>query len=447
MELSDDDNRPDYRRSSRAPGNTTSITPTLPARTDTLRILINDFAGHPFPLQLSRQLAKLGHEVMHLFFASNNTPQGQTTSNASNSGLTIRGIDLGRKFKKHAVLERRGCDLAYGRNAAGHIHAFRPHLVISANTPLDAQDLLLRAARSVDAKFVFWLQDIYSIAVRFVLRKRHVPGADLIGRYYQRLERRLLHQSDAIVCIAPEFTDVLDEWGIDPSKRFIIENWAPLDEHPPLPQVNAWSIEHALEGKFCFVYSGTLGMKHRPSLLLDLARHFSSHRDVRVVVVAAGAGADWLQAQTLQSRPDNLKIFPLQPYERVPQVLATASVLVSILDDECGVFCVPSKTLAYLCAHRPLLVAAPPHNRVAKLVTQTNAGIAVPSTGSSAFLQAASAFQRQQELLGKFADGGYSYAVHAFDILKIIARFFAVFVALGLPDAADNNLEPTLLRA
>jgi colanic acid biosynthesis glycosyl transferase WcaI len=41
-----------------------------------MRILVNDYAGHPFELQLSRALARRGHTVPHTYFAAFQTPKG-----------------------------------------------------------------------------------------------------------------------------------------------------------------------------------------------------------------------------------------------------------------------------------------------------------------------------------------------------------------------------------
>ena len=41
-----------------------------------MRILVHDYAGHPFQVQLSRELARRGHDVLHLYCSSTHTPRG-----------------------------------------------------------------------------------------------------------------------------------------------------------------------------------------------------------------------------------------------------------------------------------------------------------------------------------------------------------------------------------
>ena len=81
-----------------------------------------------------------------------------------------------------------------------------------------------------------------------------------------------------------------------------------------------------------FLYSGTLGFKHNPGLLLALAKAFAEDRDVEVVVNSQGAPADWLRTQAAAAGLRNLRVNPFQPYEAMSDVLASADVLVMLVD-------------------------------------------------------------------------------------------------------------------
>jgi len=75
-----------------------------------MRLLIHDFAGHPFPVQLSRKLALRGHFVTHVYAAGLSGPKGRLSSDDSDPrGLSIRGIQLPAQFQKYSA-HRRFCD-------------------------------------------------------------------------------------------------------------------------------------------------------------------------------------------------------------------------------------------------------------------------------------------------------------------------------------------------
>jgi colanic acid biosynthesis glycosyl transferase WcaI len=389
-----------------------------------MRILVNDYAGHPFELQLSRELARRGHTVLHTYFAAMQTPKGKV-DDSSEDRLSIVGITSETPFSSHCVRSRRAADQQYGRTLCRQLIEFQPDVVISANTPLDAQRLLLHETKRQGAKFIFWMQDLLSSAIEFVLRKKGVPFSSLAGKWYAHLEKRLLRESDAIVCIAPEFREVLRRWGIDSENVFVIENWAPLDEISPLPRNTAFSQEHNLDETFCFMYSGTLGMKHKPELLLELAKNFAGRPDVKTVVIAQGAGADWLRANANQVPATSLLILPFQPYERHAEILASSDVLITLLDDECGACSVPSKLLAYLCASRPILLAAPAENLASKIVHRTDAGVAARANTAD-FLKGARRMLDNREQLSAYSANGRRYAEKKFCIDLIGDNFLNV---------------------
>jgi len=200
------------------------------------------------------------------------------------------------------------------------VRAFRPDVVLGGNGPLEPQAMLLAVAGECGAGFVFWLQDAYGIAIDQLLRRK-LPGIGaLVGTYYRVLERRLWHASDAIVAITEDFRPMLAEAGIERDRVRVIQNWAPLDELPQRPRANPWAAAHGLTDKRVLLYSGTMGLKHDPALLVHLARQFKSAADVRVVVVSEGIGADHIARARQAEGLDNLLVLPFQPYEALPDV-------------------------------------------------------------------------------------------------------------------------------
>ena len=356
-----------------------------------MRILVHDYAGHPFQVQLSRALARRGHTVLHAYCASiPNTAHGAMQRLAQDPDtFTIEGVRLSKTLDKYSYVKRWRQENEYGHRIVESVGRFKPDVVLSGNTPLDAQRRLLTHCRAEGIRFVFWLQDLLGVATHRVLRKKFYFAGDLVGRYYVHRERHLLRASDAVVMITADFGDFLRGAGVPQDKLHVIENWAPLEDMPLRDRDNRWAQENGLGGVRCLVYSGNLGMKHNPDLLVRLAQHVRHQDDVRIVLVSEGRGADWLAKQKRQLGLDNLVILGFQPFERLPEVLASADVLVALLEPDAGVFSVPSKVLSYLCAARPVLLAVPTENLAARIVIDQDAGRVVDPADSTGFLKAA----------------------------------------------------------
>jgi len=389
-----------------------------------MRILINDHAGHPFQVQLSRALARRGHEVLHTFCCSLQTPRGALVKRPDDPPhFQVAPIKLSRSFNKYGLVERFFQEKELGKLLAKKVQEFNPDTVVSANTPLEAQSALLRKCRNTKTKFVFWVQDLLGIGIKNNIGKRLPWLGRFVGWYYVHLEKSLLRKSDEVIIISEDFCEIISEAGVAAAKINVIHNWAPIDEIPVCPKSNPWSQKQGLDKKFCFIYSGTLGMKHNPGLLVELALKFQDHQDVRVIVITEGLGAVFLKEQKSNLGLNNLIILPFQPFENLPNVLASADVLLAILEHSAGAFAVPSKVLTYLCAQSPLLLAVPLENLAARIVNNNAAGIVVSPSDRKNFLKAATKLATDEKLRTSLAANGYAYAQKTFDIEKTTDRF------------------------
>jgi colanic acid biosynthesis glycosyl transferase WcaI len=387
-----------------------------------MKCMVHDYAGHPFQVQLSRHLARRGHDVTHVYFADNPGPKGVFELGPDDPrSLTFIGVTLGGTTQ-HAAgtgaktgFARRSGDIAHGREVARIIQRMSPDVVLSGNTPTEAQRTILRTCRAANVRFIYWLQDVYSMAVtRLMTKKLGMVGA-AIGWYYRRLDRAQFRLSDAVVAISEDFVPLAASWGA--RKIRVIKNWAAIDDLPIGAKDNDWSRQHGLQAGFAYLYSGTLGRKHNPSLLLRLAHNCKS--DASVVVVAQGYGMPQLQA----AQSPAMKLLPIQPAQHLADVLATADVLVAMIEPDAGTIAVPSKVLSYLCAGRPILLAAPKGNLAARIVEHAIAGMVVDPADAAGFVAAALRLRDDPQLCAKLGANGRAYAERMFDMRQITDEF------------------------
>src|ERR1700760_4038175 len=228
-----------------------------------LKILVHDYAGHPFQVDLSRELAHRGHDVRHAYFHGDRGPKGRLEVSSSDpKGLSFTGVSITRPYDKASFVRRRFDDVSYGRAVAKLIISENPDIVISGNTPTEAQSAIVKACGKNGPAFVFWVQDFYSIAVSKLLRKKLGAVGAAIGGYYSHLERNQFRTSDAVVVITDSFSGIAREWAGSDDKVFTIENWGTLNEIVPQSKDNEWARRHAIDKSFNFIYSGTLGLKN-----------------------------------------------------------------------------------------------------------------------------------------------------------------------------------------
>lgn len=391
-----------------------------------MRIFLHDYSGHPFQVQLSRWLAAQGHTVLHTYSADFETPQGALIKTEIDpETLEIEPLSLGREMPKYNFVRRRFAEKAFAKVLVRRLKEFGPDLVISSNTPPEIQIELLPAAKAEGAKFLLWLQDIYSVMATKVLKERYGPIGTIIGRYIEFIEDKTLRMSDGVVAISDDFVPLLQRRKINPAKISVIENWAPLDEIPLLERKNHWSERHDLDGKFVFLYAGTMGLKHNPDLIVALAKHFVERNDVAIIVATQGLGRDYLEEERERYNLNSMVLLDFQPFEELPLMLASADVLISILEPEAGVMSVPSKVLSYMCAGRALLGAIPSINLAARNINRIEAGVTVNPDDPEGFIEAAEKLLEDRDFTHKCGERSRMFAQTAFDIERIGTAFLA----------------------
>jgi colanic acid biosynthesis glycosyl transferase WcaI len=392
-----------------------------------MKIILHDYAGHPFQVQLSRELAARGHEVLHLYCGSTHTPRGELSRREDDPvGFQCRGIDLSERIPKTSFVRRLKLEAKYAAALVRECQSFGPDVILSANTPSIPQHKLARWCTRHGVRLVSWVQDIYGLAA-YRLLGRKLPGiGHVVGKYFIALDKAAARRSDVLVVIAEEFSDVLADWGIDRARIHTIHNWAPLEDMPMRPRDNVWSRRHDMTRGVRFVYSGTLAMKHNPALLLELARMLDRDEMGELFVVSEGAGVEWLAEQAANEELNSLRCLGFQPFEDLPDVLGSADVLVAILEADAGVFSVPSKVLSYLCAGRPVLLAVPRENLAAKIVVECGAGPVVEPADLQGFCAEAKHLIESPQLRERYGKSAREYAESHFDIRRIGDRFEAI---------------------
>ena len=392
-----------------------------------MKLFIHEYSGHAFAVQLSRELARQGHAVVHAYSAAIESPRGAVQKRPDDpANFTILPIGITGSLDKYSLLHRVIEERRFGAALADAIIAADPDVLILGTTPNDVLDILRRRLPR-RLRIIWWLQDIYSLGIRSVLNRKLPFAGSLVGALYQGKEKRFAKRANHIISITPDFIPFLRRIGVPADKITVIENWAPATEIQPLAYQNAWAQEHGFSSKRIILYSGTLGLKHNPAILADTAQHFQDQGldDILMVVATQGLGADFLKAEAQKRGLRNLKILPWQPYDRLAEMLSSAEILTAIIEPDAGLFSVPSKILSCFCAGRPVVAAIPADNLAARIIERAKAGYVVTPGDSVAFIAKIELLLEGAALRAQLGANARTYAEKNFDIGKIAARFLA----------------------
>lgn len=387
------------------------------------RLVVHDHTAFSFPVQLSRELAGRGYEVLHLY--SDLDPRGGRLSKEAADPATfqVEAVSIGEAFQKYNFVKRWQQESHYGKVVAKRMLEFKPSIVFNSNAPIPVSQQLQQQAQRHGSRYIHWTQDIHSLAVKAVLPKKYGFLGVLGTNYIHRLECGIVNKADGAIVISDDFKTAFADLGIHPKRAYTIPNWMPLDEMKPENKVNPWSQRHGLDKTLNIMYVGTLSFKHDHQLFVELARHFVSRPDVRIVVVGAGIALENLKAAKETQTLDNLILLGWQKYEDIAYVLATGDILMSAIAPDASHYSVPSKVLSYLSAGRPVLAAIPPENLSHRLLIENKMGLGAHPNDIPNVIKAAEQLVSSSELRETLAKNGRRYAEQTFDIHKIADKF------------------------
>ena len=382
-----------------------------------MRIVVLDYSGHIPQADLARSLAKLGHSVRHMYCSDYVSGRGAVERELTDpKDLEFLNISIKKDFNRYNLIERLKHELAISKEFWAKIQEFNPGHTIFSNVPLFAMSQLAKKMQDNNRPYLYWWQDVYSVAIGEAFRKLGPPVWPL-RQYLIGLEKNILRDAKSVVAISSKFEPIYRNWKLDMKKFSMYPNWTPISLFPHKEPSMA-NVTQKIA-----VYAGTLGMKHRPELLIHLADNaeFKKLGGV-VVVVSQGQGRELLE------KPRNIRAnIVLKDFLTIPelgQLFADASVLLAVLEPEASNFSVPSKIMSYLSAGKPIVASIDPMNASAKILVENNAGIVVPPDAPIAnFSQAVIEIISNKNLQISMGKSSTQYALKNFDSTKA-AYFF-----------------------
>ena len=412
-----------------------------------MRLNLHDFSGHPFQAQLSRNLAARGHSVLHGFSSQYITGRGRLEVGPDDpAGLRMAGLTADVPMVKYSPVGRTRFEIAYADAWRRQLETEPFDVVVACNVPLFTLARMRRYFARRNQPWVLWHQDVYSLGVAAEAERRlPKPLARAVGDRVQRIEQAQVESAAAVVAIGEPFRAQYERWGVRTDHVRVIPNWAPLDELVPGERDNEWSRRQGLPVEpIRIMYAGTLGRKHNPLLLLDLLKGVRERGvDAVLIVVSEGVGADDLKAAA-GNRPD-VRFLDYQPAEEMSNVLASADIMVALLEPDAAEFSVPSKVLSYLSAGRPTIALVPSGNPCADDVRAAGGFVAAPNAEGARqaadWLTVTGASRADLSTLGHRAR---TIAAERFDIDRIGSEFEAILAGAADRGTRDGDADLVL---
>lgn len=234
---------------------------------------------------------------------------------------------------------------------------FRPDVVMCVEPTLFSAPAALLAAKLVGARSILHVQDL-EVDAAFAVG--HLAGTG-VRRFANALERSLLGAFDRVVTISRKMRAALIAKGVTASQVEVLRNWVDLEAIKPQGRcdVNAFRAELGIpDDRFVVLYAGHVGVKQALPVLLDAARRLDG--DSRIYFVIAGDGPKKAELQQRYAGLANVLYLPLQPAERLADLLNMADLHVLPQHKGAADLVMPSKLGGMLASGRAVVAAAEP---------------------------------------------------------------------------------------
>jgi colanic acid biosynthesis glycosyl transferase WcaI len=232
------------------------------------------------------------------------------------------------------------------------------------------------------------------------------------------LERSIMHRFHRVSTISEKMLERLPTKGA--VRTVFFPNWVDTDAIAPLDGASQLRRELGLgPERIVMLYAGNMGMKQGLEVLPVLARRCSG--DPRLHFIFCGEGAFQSELTTLLEGAENVTLLPLQPFDRLNDLLNTADIHLLPQRSDAADLVMPSKLTGMLASGRPVVATAAPGTQVARALQ--GCGLVVPPGDAEALYAAVTQLANSPALRQELGRLARAHAVQHLGRDSVLAQF------------------------
>ena len=233
------------------------------------------------------------------------------------------------------------------------------------------------------------------------------------------IERFLMSKFDRVSTISDRMLQRLYRKGVGPTRSVLIPNWVDTSAiYPMTTSAKALRKQLGIDDEaIVALFSGSMGTKHGLRLLIDVSRRLASRSDIQFVFCGDGPYRETLLAE----KGDNVRILPLQPADRLNELLNLADIhLLPQLADASDLV-MPSKLTGMMASGRPVVATTHAETQIAKVLE--GKGIVTKPGDVDDFVSAITRLAGDAKLRKLLGNAARQHAVERMDRDEILKRF------------------------
>lgn len=300
---------------------------------------------------------------------------------------------------------------------------WRPDVVLAVEPTFMSSLTGWVTARMAEAVAWLHIQD-FEVDAAFDLGLLESDG--YVHRFAETVERHIMHRFDCVSTISEKMMQRLGTKGIDSDKAVMFPNWVDTDAIAPMAGPSRLRQQLGLgPDKVVLMYAGNMGLKQGLDLLPLLAQEFAS--DPHIHFIFCGDGAYRAQLADMLHGAANVTMLPLQPFDRLNDLLNTADIHLLPQRSDAADLVMPSKLTGMLASGRPVIATAAAGTQVA--LALGSCGIAVPPMDKLALYTAVRTLADDLEMRHALGVAARAHAVEHLGKERVLQRFESELLA------------------
>lgn len=257
----------------------------------------------------------------------------------------------------------------------------KPDIVFTIAPSLIAAPNAALAARLCGGKSWLHIQD-FEVEAAFATGL--MQDENMISKVAKWFERFILKRFNIVSSISPQMCNKLRLKGISSSKVIEFRNWANISKIHPLNRPSEYRKEWGINTPNVVLYSGNIANKQGIEIVMDAAHLLKHRKDITFVI--CGEGPNRAKLEKLAVGLTNIQFHPLQPFERLNDLVGLATVHLLPQKADAADLVLPSKLTNMLASGRPVVATAAAGTGLANEVE--GCGIVTEPGDSNAFANA-----------------------------------------------------------
>jgi colanic acid biosynthesis glycosyl transferase WcaI len=303
--------------------------------------------------------------------------------------------------------------------------SWRPQVILAVEPTLFCVPAALITGRLSGAKTWLHVQDFEADAG---FEMGLLKSASL-RRAVEALEAKCLSAFNRVSTISEKMLARLQLKGVSPARCRLFQNWVDtgliFPQREPSPLRAELGISAA---EVVALYSGTMGRKQGLELLAEAARSLGTRKGVRFIFCGEGPGKAPLM--NLTAGLDNVRWVPLQPFERLNDLLNLADIHLLPQKADAADLVMPSKLTGMLASGRPVVATSLPHTQLAQVVE--GRGIVVAPGDALAFASAIDLLSRDSLRREKLGKSARAFALSELEKGRVLEGFERELLAMSV---------------